>query len=478
MELEVIRLGALRSVRGALAAVVVAASAVGVVVAAGVAPAGAVPVSDEAGLRAAVADADVSSIELTSNIALTDCDAGALQRPFDGLDLVISGAVTIEQTCAGRRVLQSANGAPASLTIRGTTITGGDFTDPLLALGGAIFWNGAVTLEDVTMTGNTATDLDGGGVGGAIFTNGLLTVRRSSLTANAVLSGDVGLSGGRGGAIGGNGGVVVEDSVLAGNTAGGGSSSGGIGGAIHNNGPVTVLRSTLVDNVAEVAIGGQNGSSGAVSTNASLTVINSTITGNTAEGLSSYAGGLNANGALRVFYSTVVGNSAANGANVGNLHNSDVDDDLLFASVLADPLGGGGNCGETSSGPISAGYNVADDDSCLLTATGDQEGVADVGLGALGDNGGPTQTMLPQAGSVLLDVIPPGDCRTADAGLDTDQRGVTRPQGTGCDVGAVEVEVAQATTTTTMPDPGDPATEPGGPPPAADPVVADPDYTG
>ena len=116
---------------------------------------------------------------------------------------------------------------------------------------------------------------------------------------------------------------------------------------------------------------------------------------------------------------------------------------MLFASVLADPLGGGTNCGPASD-DVSAGYNVADDDSCSLGGTGDQEGVADVGLGALGDNGGPTPTMLPQAGSVLLDVIPPADCRTTDAELGTDQRGITRPQGTGCDIGAVEVVVEAA----------------------------------
>jgi hypothetical protein len=44
--------------------------------------------------------------------------------------------------------------------------------------------------------------------------------------------------------------------------------------------------------------------------------------------------------------------------------------------------------------------------------------------------------MLPGPGSAALDAIAPQDCTQA-----VDQRGVARPQGTGCDIGAVEVFV-------------------------------------
>jgi hypothetical protein len=48
--------------------------------------------------------------------------------------------------------------------------------------------------------------------------------------------------------------------------------------------------------------------------------------------------------------------------------------------------------------------------------------------------------MLPAATSPLVNVIPPGSCQTdGAAGLTTDQRGITRPLGVGCDIGAVEV---------------------------------------
>ena len=42
---------------------------------------------------------------------------------------------------------------------------------------------------------------------------------------------------------------------------------------------------------------------------------------------------------------------------------------------------------------------------------------------------------LLSVGSLAHDTIPPEDCR-----VETDQRGIMRPQGTGCDIGAVEVD--------------------------------------
>jgi hypothetical protein len=55
-------------------------------------------------------------------------------------------------------------------------------------------------------------------------------------------------------------------------------------------------------------------------------------------------------------------------------------------------------------------------------------------LGPLLNNGGPTMTHLPESGSPLIDG---GQCI---ASITTDQRGVARPQGTACDIGAVEVQ--------------------------------------
>ena len=55
-------------------------------------------------------------------------------------------------------------------------------------------------------------------------------------------------------------------------------------------------------------------------------------------------------------------------------------------------------------------------------------------LGPLADNGGPTETHDLLPGSPAIDAGSPG-CPPPD----TDQRGVARPQGVACDIGAVEV---------------------------------------
>lgn len=83
----------------------------------------------------------------------------------------------------------------------------------------------------------------------------------------------------------------------------------------------------------------------------------------------------------------------------------------------------------------ASSYNWFSDESCDLSGTGDEQSNAAFDLGPLADNGGPVQTLLPGPNSVLLDRIPPAACPVA-----VDARGVTRPQGSGCDVGAVEVE--------------------------------------
>lgn len=80
--------------------------------------------------------------------------------------------------------------------------------------------------------------------------------------------------------------------------------------------------------------------------------------------------------------------------------------------------------------------NLFSDGSCPATGTGNQ--IGDPKLGALADNGGPTLTFLPLAGSPAIDQGSNALC------LARDQRGLPRLSGSGpaasCDIGAVEVQ--------------------------------------
>jgi hypothetical protein len=196
---------------------------------------------------------------------------------------------------------------------------------------------------------------------------------------------------------------------------------------------------------------------------APVSLTNSTVTGNS----SSFLGAVAVDGAeASLAYDTIVGNavvdppagslmSAGSGARWGGVHaavpdvpptpaNLSGSSVTVFGTIVALPQGAG-NC--DISAPVSQGYNWSDDATCGFTDATDKVATPnDPQLNALGAWGGPTQTMLPVtpryggATSPVIDAIPAAACQTGvAAGITTDQRGVTRPQLVGCDIGAVEV---------------------------------------
>jgi hypothetical protein len=296
--------------------------------------------------------------------------------------------------------------------------------------------DGNTTLRNVTITGGKTTD-DGGGY--QHDGSGSLTIENSTFADN------VGCSEG--------GGVESEQDV-----------------------PVTIVNSTFTRNRSsdEAAIDLDEGGD--------LLIVNSTFTGNIAntDGAISAEGGTEAT--ITLVYATVVGNieteeacfsllptGASQGAAIapepedvaevepqaaGEPANVSVDDTytlVSFGSVVALPQGNGSptpNCEiDSAVAANSLGYNFTDDLTCGFenVAGGDRENAGDPGLGALADNGGPTQTMLPAATSPLVNFIPVAACGGGDAlagfAVTTDQRGITRPQDVGCEIGSVELEL-------------------------------------
>jgi hypothetical protein len=101
----------------------------------------------------------------------------------------------------------------------------------------------------------------------------------------------------------------------------------------------------------------------------------------------------------------------------------------VAASIVADNSAvTGPNCFGTIT---SAGSNLSNDASCSFTAPGDNQNSANINLAPLADNGGPTQTMLP---ALTSDAIDNAACLISE-----DQRGISRPQGAGCDIGSIEL---------------------------------------
>jgi CSLREA domain-containing protein len=308
-----------------------------------------------------------------------------------------------------------------TLNITGSTFTG----DSWIMMGGAIF-NGSGTLN---VTGSTFIS-NRAATGGAIFNEGgMVNVTGSTFTGNSALT--------EGGGIKSIGVLTVGNSTFSGNSA---HRGGGIYGA-----ELSVTNSTFSGNSANYGGGGIYGDGLSVTNyGAELSVTNSTFSGNSA----GYSGGGISGNELSVTNSTFFGNSANYGGGVafgrGNIKNT----------ILAN------NAGRSCGGSWASGtHNLVTDASCGPGAT--QTSSAALLLGPLQDNGGPTKTIAPQAGSIAIDGGDPAIC-AAEPVSNRDQRGKVRPQGIGCDVGAVEVKpsgyspVAKDDSYTTVANPAQP----------------------
>jgi hypothetical protein len=211
--------------------------------------------------------------------------------------------------------------------------------------------------------------------------------------------------------------VTLTDSTVSGNT------TGANGGGIENAGTMIVTDSTVSGNTGLLLAGG-------IYNTGIMTVTDSTVSGNFTAGV---GGGIFNDGTMTITGSTISGNIA--GSAGGGIYNNSGHVNLGGTIVAGNT---GQNCAGNGGITTSLGYNLADR-FCGFTQLGDVV-AADPGLGPLADNGGPTQTMLPQAGSPAVGAIPPG---TTANGVPlcprTDQRGVDSTPGTNCTIGAVEV---------------------------------------
>lgn len=190
------------------------------------------------------------------------------------------------------------------------------------------------------------------------------------------------------------------------------------GGAIFTDIDVTLTRSTVSGNDAGAWGGGISIRGGEV------VLTNSTVSGNSA---GNDGGGISKGGSdtLTLTHTTLANNAAPIGPAIA------IFAPVTFASSILED-----GCSLEGGVVTSQGHNIeSPGDTCGLDPLLDDRVEEDVSLAPLDDNGGPTRTHLPSQTSPAVNAIPAEDCS-----LSTDQRGITRPQGSGCDVGAVEVE--------------------------------------
>lgn len=401
-----------------------------------------------------------------------------------------------------RDAIDQANANPGPDTI---TVPAGTYTITLAGDDSANATGDFDILDDVTIIGDSAatTIIDGGGLDRVFdVIQGSATFQHVTVTGGLV---PVGFPGGNIMGRPGSGNLTVQDSVVSNGKALTG------GGIYSSNGVLTIQRSEILDNTAESAPG--NGASGAaivaqgqtagglvltdslvfgnntdgngiVYVNANATITNTTITGNSAYAHTVFFETYGSNTlSAHMVHATIASNTS-----IGNVSGLGIFVNVISpatmavtveGSLLVDNIvqGSPANCAVVNLGAIvSEGNNLTDDTSCTnFLQPSDQTNNNNALVTGLADNGGPTRTMALLTGSSAIDAA--GNCGAATA---TDQRGVSRPQGPACDVGAYEADVVVPPSSTTTSDPGTTTTTDPGTTTTTDPgttTTADPGTT-
>lgn len=341
-------------------------------------------------LVAVPSSASAATIAVTST---ADAGAGTLRAALAAAgpgDTITLPAGTIKLTSGSLSVT-------TAVTIRGAG-----------ARASIVSGNNAYGVFDVTAAGVSITDLtvtQGNGSFGGISASSGLTLSRDAVVYNTSTGSGGGLS------VAGAQPLVIDHSLFAHNQA---ASGGGIyyaAGAAS-----TITNTTIAQNTAAGAAGGLYVEA------PGLTLDWDTIVGNVLTGPSGQGGNFRLGGGnpVTMGHTILAGGSAGTGGSG--------DDCYLSAGSTWTSLGD--NAEDVDAHPDSGGPGTCQ--YYFKPALGDHTGLT-LNLSALQDNGGPTETIAPLAGSPVIDAGGATGCPPDD------QRGVARPQGAACDIGAVEL---------------------------------------
>ncbi|HSH05794.1 MAG TPA: CSLREA domain-containing protein [Anaerolineae bacterium] len=400
---------------------------------------------------------DLQDAVVTENVATTPSSTGG---GLGGGIIIWEGEFTANNIEISRNSAKLSGGGlyvrSSSATIHNALIQENSSID---SAGGGIR-NGAteadsiLTITDSHIISNTSGN-NGGGIGNT-FNSGRLamtSLERVTISGNSAVVGSDYLSG-LGGGIGngaiidtssGSGIINVRHSTIRNNMA---TNGGGIGSTpVGVTGPVlvqvTVENSVIEGNIAS-GDGFQVGNGGGIlSLDGVLTVRNSTISGNQATGSGSQLSGLGGGVlvAAQVLPATtslvattisentaaLVGNGVAN-ANLGG--GSTVE---FKNTLVAD--NGALNCFNNGGVMTSLGYNLDSQDACSFNQGTDLVNTSPMLGNLTAENGTIVYPLLAESPA-----IDSGSCTDENGDpITVDQRGMSRPQGVTCDIGAYEV---------------------------------------
>jgi photosystem II stability/assembly factor-like uncharacterized protein len=345
---------------------------------------------------------------------VTECDEAHLLT-------ALSGGGTVTFACSDYIYLTNPITISANTTIDGSgqsvEISGGSAGRIFKVNSGV-----SLTLHELWVAWGKDTSSLGGG---AIYSDGgKLTITNSRFT-------DSSTSGFGGGVMIYNGTLTVKDSTFSGNSA-------SLGGGITSyNSTVTVSGSTFASN-STVSSQIADGSGGGIyAEGGQVTVSNSTFFRNTATG---YGGGIAGDSStITVTNSTFSRNTADKGGNA--LERSGSGSMMLRNTIVAYSVAGANCAGSITDGGGNLSYP---DTSCPGINRNPL-------LQTLNDNGGPTFTMLLGLGSPAIDAANDATCAAAPIN-NLDQRGMKRPLGAHCDIGAVEQQLNSTSNVLKVPD--------------------------
>lgn len=312
------------------------------------------------------------------------------------------------------------NATPGSLTVSDSTFTRNQAaTGTFCGCGGAIFGtlDTVMIISTSVFTGNV-TEV----YGGAIRASGNMTVSHSTFINNRTPDTSSPTIGGGGLAIDSTSTSLVTNNLFIGN-------SSGRGGGVNASGNLTLEGNTFINNTSAAFGGGLRLNPGQLVSNTTVVATNNTFRGNSAD----FGGAISTNKDVTLNNNTLTDNSATTSG--GGIHV--ITGTLTVNNTIIANSTSGGDCQvDASSGRVNASHTLIEAtgaDACNLVDGADDNQIGvDPDLAALADNGGATETHALNGGSPAINAGDNGSC------ADTDQRGVTRPLGSSCDIGSFE----------------------------------------